>query len=99
MSEEIRCYISSLPVDPAESLRAIRSHWGIENKLHWILDVQFGEDGSRVRNADAAQNLNVMRKVAVDLPRGDRTTRHTFKRKRRIMMWKDEMLQHIIVGR
>lgn len=98
-SEEIRYYISSLPVDPAESLRAIRSHWGIENKLHWILDVQFGEDGSRVRNADAAQNLNVIRKVAVDLLRRDRTTRHTFKKKRQIMMWKDEMLQHIIIGR
>ena len=68
-------------------------------KLHWILDVQFGEDGSRVRNADAAQNLNVIRKVAVDLLRRDRTTRHTFKKKRQIMMWKDEMLQHIIIGR
>ena len=69
------------------------------HKLHWILDVQFGEDGSRVRNADAAQNLNVIRKVAVDLLRRDRTTRHTFKKKRQIMTWKDEMLQHVIIGR
>ena len=95
----VRAVISSLPVDLAESPRAIRSHWGIENKLHWILDVQFGEDGSRVRNADAAQNLNVIRKVAVDLLRRDRTTRHTFKKRRQIMMWKDEIFQHIIIGR
>ena len=52
-----------------------------------------------MRNADAAQNLNVIRKVAVDLLRRDRTTRHTFKKKRQIMMWKDEIFQHIIIGR
>lgn len=49
--------------------------------------------------SSAAQNLNVIRKVAVDLQRRDRTTRHSFRKKRQIMMWKDEMLQHIIVGR
>ena len=98
-SEETRYYISSLDVNPKLALETIRGHWGIENKLHWILDVRFKEDSSRVRNAAAAQNLDVIRKVAIDLLRADRTTRHTFKKKMRLMMWNDEMLQHIIIGK
>ena len=98
-SEETRYYISSLPVDPNLALETIRTHWGIENKLHWTLDVRFREDDSRVRNANAAQNLNVIRKVAIDLLKADRTTRHTFKKKLRTLMWNDEILQHIIIGK
>ena len=98
-SEETRYCISSLDANPKLALETIRGHWGIENKLHWILDVRFKEDSSRVRNAEAAQNLDVIRKVAIDLLRADRTTRHTFKKKMRLMMWNDEMLQHIIIGK
>ena len=98
-SSETRYYISSLRVNPEQALKAIRAHWGVENKLHWVLDVEFGEDSSRVRKLNAAENLNTLRKFAIDFLRKDRTTNHTFKKKRRIMMWNDEMLQRIIIGR
>ena len=98
-SNETRYYISSLKVNPEKALAAIRAHWGIENKLHWVLDVEFGEDRSRVRKLNAAQNLNTLKKFALDFLRKDKTTNHILKKKRRIMMWDDEMLQRIIVGK
>jgi len=49
ISTERRYYLSSLPLDIDRFARAVRSHWGIENKLHWILDVQMGEDQSRAQ--------------------------------------------------
>ena len=76
-----------------------RTHWGIENKLYRTLDVRFREEDSRVRNANAAQNLNVIRKVAIDFLKADRMKRHTFKKKLRTMMWNEEMRQHIIIGK
>ena len=57
------------------------------------------EDKSRVRKINAAENLNTLKKFAVDFLRKDKTTNHTFKKKRRIMMWDDEMLQRIIIGK
>jgi len=98
-SEETRFYISSLSVNPKVALDAIRTHWGIENKLHWTLDVRFREDDSKVRNVNAAQNLNVIRKVAIDLLKADKTSRRSFKKKLLTMTWNDEMLQHIIIGK
>ena len=56
---ESRYYISSLPNDASKLLDAVRSHWGIENKLHWSLDVTFNEDGSRVRSGNGAENVSV----------------------------------------
>jgi predicted transposase YbfD/YdcC len=63
-SRETRFYITSLPPDPKLVLEAIRAHWGIENTLHWSLDVTFGEDKSRLRKDNAAINMAVIRKAA-----------------------------------
>lgn len=57
VSREVRYYISSLGVDPARILAAVRSHWAIENSLHWVLDMTFREDYGRVRRGHAAENL------------------------------------------
>ena len=63
-STETRYYITSLPPDPVQLLADIRSHWSIENTLHWSLDVTFGEDKSRLHTDNAAANMAIIRKVA-----------------------------------
>ncbi len=67
-SEEKRYYISSLSADNPEKLNSgIRSHWGIENTLHWTLDTTFNEDNSRIRADNAAENIAMMRHTAINL--------------------------------
>lgn len=64
---ERRYYLTSLPLDAKTLARAIRGHWGVENPLHWTLDVTFGEDQSRARDRHAAQNLAALRRIALNL--------------------------------
>ena len=63
---EIRYYITSLKPDTARLNRVVRQHWGIENKLHWVLDVGFGEDLSRKRAGHAAQNFSLLNRIALN---------------------------------
>lgn len=70
-SRELRYYISSLPNDAARMLQAIRGHWGIENGLHWVLDIAFNEDQSRLRKGAGPENFAVLRHIAVSLLRAD----------------------------
>lgn len=67
VEKETRYYISSLAVDAPTFNRLIRSHWNVENQLHWSLDVIFGEDHSRKRIRNAAQNFSTIRKIALNL--------------------------------
>jgi predicted transposase YbfD/YdcC len=69
VTTEARHYLSSLPADAALLARAIRGHWGVENRLHWVLDVAFREDDSRVRVGHAPENLAILRHVALNLLR------------------------------
>ena len=64
---ETRYYISSLSESAGCANKKIRDHWGIENKLHWMLDVNFGEDSSRRRKGHSAENFNIIAKVALSL--------------------------------
>lgn len=66
---ERRYYLSSLPADAARIGRAVRQHWGIENRLHWCLDVTYNEDASRIRKDHGPQNMTVLRRLAVNLLR------------------------------
>jgi predicted transposase YbfD/YdcC len=68
---ERRYYISSLPPDAPRLAAAIRRHWGSENCLHWVLDVTFGEDASRMRAGHSARNFALVRKIALNLLRAD----------------------------
>jgi predicted transposase YbfD/YdcC len=79
---EHRYYLASLPPDAALLGQAIRAHWGVENCLHWVLDVQFREDASPVRVGDGAHNLAVLRHLALNLLRQDRTVRGSLASKR-----------------
>lgn len=81
-SEETRYYISSLPNDAARILHAVRSHWGIENSLHWILDVAMREDESRVRKDYAAENLSRLRRMVLNLLKHEKSLRRGIQGKR-----------------
>lgn len=67
ITEESRYYISSLSLNPEQFSHAVRSHWGVENKLHWSLDVIFGEDQNRARTKNASENLSTLRKMALNI--------------------------------
>lgn len=70
---ERRYYLSSLKLDVATFARAVRSHWGVENKLHWVLDVCLREDQSRARDGYAAENLATLRRLALNLLKRENT--------------------------
>ncbi len=76
-----RYYLSSLKVDAKQFAKAVRGHWGVENGLHWVLDVVFGEDQARARSGHAAENLAATRRLAVSLLRRDTTCRRSIKGK------------------
>lgn len=80
-SVERRYYLSSLRNDVEKFARAVRGHWSVENQLHWVLDVVFGEDDSRPRTGYAAEKLAATRRLAVNLLRRDKTCKRSIKGK------------------
>lgn len=96
VTQHTRYYISSLPADARLLGRAIRRHWGIENELHWVLDVAFAEDYCRARTGSAAQNLALLRKCALNLLRRESTARIGIKAKRLKAGWSDDYLAAVL---
>jgi predicted transposase YbfD/YdcC len=93
---EIRYYITSLKPDARQLNRAIRQHWGIENKLHWALDVSFGEDLDRKRQQNSAQNFSLLNRIALNLLRQDKTTKLGIKGKRLKAGWDNNYLLKLL---
>jgi predicted transposase YbfD/YdcC len=93
---QTRYYLLSRPVSAKDFGSAVRSHWGIENQLHWTLDVTFGEDHSRIRAGDAAENFATLRKLALNLLRHTQTKRLSLKAKRLKAGWDNAYLLQIL---
>ena len=66
-TQEMRFYISSLEADAEKACKVARRHWSIENKLHWVLDVTFNEDKACIRNDNAAETIDIIRKWALNI--------------------------------
>jgi predicted transposase YbfD/YdcC len=97
-SKQTRYFITSLPGDDAEKFaRAVRGHWSVENSLHWVLDVAFDEDHSRVRKNNAPENMAMLRHVALNLLKNDTTTKKVgIKTRRKKAGWSNEYLAHLL---
>ena len=95
---ETRYYISSCQLTPKKILQAIRSHWAIENNLHWVLDMSFGEDMCRIRKNNAPQIMAVIRHIALNLLQltKDKMKRQSIKRLRKMTGWDHALLSTII---
>ena len=84
------------PLTATRAAHAIRGHWRIENALHWVLDVTFREDDSRVRDRTAARNLALLRKIALNLVARDRSGRTSLRGRRKKVTWNDACMLQII---
>jgi predicted transposase YbfD/YdcC len=93
---ESRYFISSLPPDAVRAMGAVRAHWGIENSLHWVLDVVFREDDSRVRIRNAAENLALIRKITHNLLQQETSLKRGIKTKRLVASWDRNYLLKVI---
>jgi len=98
VSVEKRFFIASINRDAKLLAKAVREHWGIENKVHWVLDVAFQEDDSRIRKDYAPENLAVIRHMALNLLRREKSQKVGIKAKRKMAGWDDSYLQKILGG-
>lgn len=93
---QTRYFISSLPAEAKTILKTKRSHWKIENQLHWVLDMAFREDESRVRQDHAAENLAVLRHMALNLLKNEKTAKGGIRAKRLQAGWNNDYLLIIL---
>lgn len=95
-SVERRYYISSLPAKAALLGKTVRAHWGIENSMHWVLDVAFREDDCRIRIGEAAQNFAILRRIALNLLKRDKSTKLGIANKRLKAGWNVDYLGKLL---
>jgi len=96
--DDVRYSILSKRMSARRFGAAVRGHWGIENSLHWQLDVSFGEDRSRVRKGHADANLSLVRRTALSLLRNERSQKVGVKTKRLTAGWNDDYLGQVLFG-
>jgi predicted transposase YbfD/YdcC len=98
VSEEIHYYLSSLRPRVKKFARAVRGHWGIENQLHWSLDVTFAEDQSRVRKDNGPANLGMIRRLALSILQQDTSVLDNLRGKRLRAGWNEDVLLRILTS-
>lgn len=95
-STERRYYLSSLLCDISRFAKAVRGHWGVENKVHWHMDVSFGEDQSRARTGHAAENLATLRRLALNMLKRETTKKRGIRGKQRCAGWDHRYLLRLL---
>ena len=95
-SLERRYYITSRAPEAGALLAAVRGHWGVENRVHWVLDVCFGEDGSRIRKGHGAANMSLLRRLTLNLIRQEQTVKRSLKGKRKRAEWDNRYLETVL---
>jgi len=95
---EIRYYILSTYLSARRFAEAVRDHWGIENRLHWQLDVTFHEDQCRIRKGHADANFSILRRTALSLLKHESTLKVGVKNKRLTAGWDEDYLEKVLVG-
>ena len=93
---EKRYYLTSRKPDAKELEGLIRQHWAIENSCHWTLDVVWDEDGSRIRKKNAAENVALLRKIALNLLKADTTVEDTIRGKRLLAAFNEDTLAQFL---
>jgi predicted transposase YbfD/YdcC len=96
METNTRYFISSWQANANEFLQAIRDHWQLENGLHWVLDVAFREDESRIRKNHAPANMALLRHIAVNLLKQEQTARLGISNKRKRAGWDNNYLENVV---
>ena len=95
---ETRYCLTSLPAQGVRFAQAVRQHWGIENSLHWVLDVSFHEDACRIRKDKGAQIFSMLRHIAINLLRQERRHKRGIKARRKRAGWDRDYLLHVLAG-
>lgn len=100
LAEEKRYYISSLPANTQMLSKAIRQHWGVENKLHWVLDICFNDDQSRIRKGNAPRNIAIIKKTVMNLLQMIKKTspRISLKRMRKLAGWDHGFMDNVLMA-
>ena len=93
---EIGSFLSSCDASDEKQIQAIRSHWGIENRLHWLLDMSFREDECRISDANADRRFSVLRKIAFNRVRQDSSKRNSIKAKRKKVGWSNDYRENVM---
>jgi predicted transposase YbfD/YdcC len=97
-TDEVVYYLSSLPPKVKQFAHAVRGHWGIENRLHWCLDVIFAEDKSRVRKDHSPLNLSMIRRLALAILRKDTSLKNSLRGKRLRAGWDEQVLRQLLTS-
>ena len=96
VSRETRYYISSRALTAAEANRHVRTHWLVENRLHWCLDMSFGQDACRIRTGNATENFAVVRHFALNILRNYKADRYSVPRRRRLSDYRREYREKVL---
>jgi predicted transposase YbfD/YdcC len=96
ITKEKRYFISSRDSDAESFGRAVRLHWEIENSLHWVLDMTFREDECRIRKGNAPENFAILRHIALNLLKNEKSKKRSVKRKLLKAGWDNAYLQKVI---